>query len=65
MSAWTPVPKPTETTIVGQNADAEPWGLLLAITSVHGEPSSSVVTGWSNISKPTSSIWTMITKPTT
>lgn len=61
--AWTNVPKPIESSIVSGNPDAEPWGLLLAITSVHANASTSVITGWSDVAKPTSSIWTLVSKP--
>ena len=63
-SVWTLVPKPTETVVVGTNADAEPWGMLLAITSVRGHPASSVITGWGEVPKPTSSVWSIVAKPT-
>jgi len=62
---WTQVPKPTEQTTSTGSADAAPFGLLLAITSVISVGSaSSVITGWSRVSKPTSSVWTVVPKPT-
>ena len=64
MSAWTNVPKPTESSVVVIATDAQPWGFLLAITSVVSADSSSVTTGWTDITKPTSSTWTLVTKPT-
>lgn len=63
--AWTPVPKPTESSILVLSLDAEPFGLLMAITSVLGANSSSVITGWTDVPKPVSSIWSVIAKPTT
>lgn len=65
MSAWTPVPKPTETSVMSFTNDAQPWGLLLAITSVVTGGSASVTSGWTDIQKPTSSVWVQVAKPTT
>jgi len=62
---WTKVPKPAETSVVSGNPDAEPWGLLMAITSVHSNAVSSITTGWTDVSKPTSSTWSLVAKPTT
>lgn len=71
--AWTSVPKPAETLIISPGGDVEPFGLLIAITSVMSTV-TSVSTGWGNVvkpataswaavSKPTSSIWTIVSKP--
>ena len=76
VDVWTRVPKPTEssvvTSVVVQGTDAQPFGLLVAITSVmaSGVPTTSVtgtsvVTGWAEVAKPTSSVWTLVGKPTT
>lgn len=62
---WTRVQKPSESSVLTQITDAEPWGFLLAITSIHSDTSSvSVLSGWGNVDKPTSSIWTLVSKPT-
>jgi hypothetical protein len=65
MSAWTPVPKPTESSVISTQGSAEPFGLLIAITSVTGAATASVITGWTDIAKPTSSVWVAVAKPTT
>lgn len=65
MSAWTNVPKPTESSVLTGTVDAQPFGLLIAITSVVGLQQTSITTGWTDVSKPTSSTWTLIAKPTT
>lgn len=62
--AWTNVTKPTESSVVTSIGDAQPFGLLIAITSVTGGIVTSVTTGWTDIEKPTSSIWTLVSKPT-
>lgn len=62
--SWTFVPKPVESSVISSNGEAEPWGLLLAITSVTGGQTTSVVSGWTDVSKPTSSVWTLVSKPT-
>ena len=64
VDVWTRIAKPIESSVVSSGGDAIPWGLLLAITSVTGGQAASVVSGWTDISKPTSSIWTSISKPT-
>ena len=61
---WTKVAKPTESSITTGMGDGSPFGLLIAITSVISAATSSITTGWTDISKPTSSTWTAITKPT-
>lgn len=61
---WSAVPKPTESSVMNAVGDAEPWGMLLAITSVHSDPSPSIISGWTDIAKPASSLWTLVTKPT-
>lgn len=63
-STWTGVAKPSESSVFVQSFDAEPFGLLIAITSVMTADSSSVTTGWTSILKPTSSVWTLVAKPT-
>ena len=63
--AWTPVPKPTETSIISAMGSAEPFGLLIAITSVTGASTTSIISGWTDVDKPTSSTWTAIAKPIT
>ena len=62
---WTRIAKPTESSIVSGGGDAEPWGMLIAITSVTGGTTTSIVTGWTDVAKPTSSVWTAVAKPTT
>jgi len=72
--AWNLVPKPSEssvaTSVLVQNVAAQPFGILMAITSVvaSGAPSASVVgssitSGWGEVAKPTSSVWTFVSKP--
>lgn len=60
-STWTKVNKPTESSVFGSTGGM-PMGLLLALT--YAENSSSVVTGWTDVTKPTSSTWTAVAKPT-
>lgn len=75
-SLWTGVAKPAESSVVTsvfvQPNAAQPFGLLMALTSIisTGAPTSSVTgtsvtSGWTDIAKPTSSVWTLIAKPTT
>lgn len=64
LQQWTAIPKPTESSILVSVTDAQPFGLLIAITSVMTLTTSSVTTGWTGISKPTSSVWTFVAKPT-
>lgn len=70
--AWTPVNKPTtdgwadiakpaESSITSMSG-GEPIGLLLALTKT--TINSSILTGWSAIAEPTSSIWSLVAKPT-
>lgn len=61
--AWTKIPKPAESTAL-TGGDAEPFGFLLAITSITSGVTTSVISGWGDIDKPTSSVWTFIAKPT-
>lgn len=61
---WTRIQKPTESSVTTTTFDAQPWGMLIAITSIVGIDSSSVTSGWNNVSKPTSSVWTLVAKPT-
>ena len=74
-SVWTLVAKPTETSVttsvIVQATAAQPFGLLMAVTSVtaSGIPTtsvtgSSVITGWGPVPKPTTYGWTSISKPT-
>ena len=62
---WTNVPKPAESSIVVLGTLAEPFGLLVALTSIFSS-STSVTTGWTGITKPVSSVgaWTNTSKPT-
>lgn len=62
---WTNVPKPTETSVITVSGQAEPWGVLVAITSVTGAGSTSVTSGWTDIPKSTNSVWISVSKPTT
>lgn len=64
MSAWTNVPKPTESSVTSSQTDAEPIGMLIAITSLVGSSSTLTTPGWTDVDKPTSSVWTMVVKPT-
>ena len=66
--AWTNVPKPVESSVlvVTLGTEGEPFGLLVAITSIMTSTSStSITSGWTNIAKPVSSVgaWTNIAKP--
>lgn len=61
--AWTKIPKPAELT-TSSGGGAEPWGFLLAITSFIGGQSTSIISGWGNVAKPTASTWTTVLKPT-
>lgn len=62
---WTDVAKPSESSIVTVTYDAQPFGLLIAITSVVSESIvTSVTSGWGDVPKPTVIAWTNITKPT-
>lgn len=61
---WTGITKPSESSVLQLGGNAgEPIGLLLALT--YAGYISSVTGGWGNIIKPTSSIWTLVAKPTT
>lgn len=60
--AWTSVPKPTETSILTVSGGGEPIGLLMALT--YSTSGSSVITGWTDIAKPVSSLWSLVAKPT-
>jgi hypothetical protein len=74
MAGWTNVSKPSEssvaTSVTTLAIAVQPFGLLIAITSIMGNTTSvtgaSVLTGWTSISKPTASVgaWTSVTKPT-
>lgn len=59
--AWTSVGKPSESSIVTVSG-GEPIGMLMALT--YTVMTSSVLTGWTDISKPTSSTWSAVSKPT-
>ena len=63
--AWTNVPKPVESSVIVLGTFGEPFGLLIAITSVMTS-STSITSGWTNIGKPISSVgaWTNLSKPT-
>jgi hypothetical protein len=64
MSAWTSVPKPTESSVVTVGSGGgEPIGMLLALTYA-GTQSSSITSGWGDVAKPTISSWTSVLKPT-
>lgn len=60
---WSDISKPIESSVITLTQDAEPLGVLIAITVPSMAP--SVITGWSDISKPTSSVWSLVAKPTT
>lgn len=61
---WTDVQKPSESSIVVLGGPVgQPIGLLLALT--YSGEITSVLTGWAGITKPTSSVWTLVNKPTT
>jgi hypothetical protein len=70
--AWTNITKPSEssvaTSVTTLAAAVQPFGLLIVITSTMGATSSvtgaSITTGWTSLSKPTSSTWTAVAKPT-
>lgn len=59
---WTDVAKPSESSVLTFTGDAEPLGVLIAITVP--VLSSSVVTGWTDVPKSTSSLWQLVNKPT-
>lgn len=60
--AWINVGKPSESSVISFSG-GEPIGLLLALTkTIVG---SSVLTGWTDITKPTLQDWTTVVKPTT
>lgn len=62
-ATWTDVAKPSESSVlILGGPTGQPIGLLLALTYA-GEV-SSVTTGWMDIAKPTSSVWTLVSKPT-
>ena len=63
--AWTNVPKPVESSVAILGTFGEPFGLLMAITSVM-TTTTSITSGWTNIAKPISSVgaWTNLAKPT-
>ena len=60
---WTDVLKPAESSVLTFDNDGQPFGLLIAITK--DTQHTSVISGWTGISAPTSSVWTLVTKPTT
>ena len=62
---WTNVAKPVESSVMVLGTLAEPFGLLMAITSIMTS-TTSITSGWTNITKPISSVgaWTNIAKPT-
>ena len=64
--AWTNILKPTESSVLVISTDAQPFGLLMAITSLLTADSSSITTGWTGIAKPAASVgaWTNTNKPT-
>lgn len=63
VNAWTNVPKPAESSIITFIADGSPVGMLMAIT--RSTQSSSIITGWTDVPKATSSLWSLVAKPTT
>ncbi len=60
--AWTNVLKPAEASVVTQD-NAEVIGLLMAITSVTTVAGVSVISGWTDITKPQTASWISIAKP--
>lgn len=58
--AWVNIAKPAETSVLSFSGGV-PIGLLIALTTT--TISSSIISGWSSISKPTTSSWTAVTKP--
>lgn len=61
---WTGIAKPSESSLVQFGGPAgQPIGLLLALT--YAGQATSVLTGWTDIAKPTLSTWTSVPKPTT
>lgn len=64
-SSWMDVAKPVEASIVTSAfTGGEPIGLLLALTKSNVIVVSSVITGWTDISKPLVPNWTKVIKPT-
>lgn len=62
---WNNVPKPTESSITSTVfGDGTPIGLLIALTQAQTTIVSSIITGWGDVPKATSSIWTLVSKPT-
>lgn len=63
--AWTGVAKPAESSVMTiGGGGGVPIGMLLALTYA-GNSVSSIITGWSSISKPTTDGFTKVAKPTT
>ena len=70
---WVNVLKPSETSVATSVETlalaVQPFGLLIAITSTIGTTTSvtgaSILTGWTNLTKPVSSVgaWTNISAP--
>ena len=60
---WTGVSKPSESSVLTTGGGGEPIGLLMALT--YTETVTSVITGWTDVTKPTSSVWSLVAKPTT
>lgn len=60
---WSGVQKPSESSVITFLNNGEPFGLLIAIT--RDTQTTSIVTGWTDINKPTSSVWSFVSKPTT
>lgn len=66
MAGWTNVAKPSESSVTSSAfIGGQPIGLLLALTQTTVISSTSVISGWSSVSKPSISSWTSVAKPTT
>jgi hypothetical protein len=61
---WTRTNKPSESSILILGGPAgQPIGLLLALT--YAEEVTSILTGWTDVIKPSTDDWTSVPKPTT
>ena len=60
-ATWSAVPNPSESSVTTNTGGGDPIGLLLALT--YTLQRSSIVTGWTEISKPSTFNWTTIPKP--
>lgn len=63
-SIWSVVAKPTESSITTQAfTGGEPIGLLLALTKTTFVSTTSIISGWGDVQKPTIPNWNKVAKP--